>query len=85
MRRVVEERTPVVVERGGRPQVVVLAVEEYERRCRCGREQRGWQELLAETHALIRAEGGGRLVPPTEEVIRQMREERDAQILGDLR
>ena len=35
MRRVVERREPVYVERGGRPQVVVLAVADYERLLSC--------------------------------------------------
>ncbi len=80
LRRVVEEQTPVVVERGAKPQVVVLSIEEYER-LRHGRsERRNWRELLRRTHEQILAEGGGRLTPPSEEVIRQMREERDAQL-----
>ncbi len=31
MRRVVEGQEPVIVERGGKPKVVVLSVAEYER------------------------------------------------------
>ena len=31
LRRVIEDRTPVIVERGGKPQVVFVSLSEYER------------------------------------------------------
>ena len=85
LRRVVEEQTPVVVERGGKPQVVVLSIEEYDRLRRGNPEPHGWRAALARAHEQSRRGGGGRLNPQTEEVIRQMREERDAQLLDNLR
>jgi prevent-host-death family protein len=84
MRRVVEEKTPVVVERGGKPQVVILAVDEYERLL-AGQQEPNWQRELREVHQLILAETGGRPLPPVEDIIREMREERDAQLLDNLR
>jgi prevent-host-death family protein len=84
MRRVVEGREAVIVERAGKPEVVVLSVAEYERLLAGQREQPDWKARLREVHEQIRAELGGRTLPPAEEIIREMREERDAQLL-DLR
>ena len=84
MRQVVERREPVVVERGGKPYVVVLSVEEYER-LRAAEAQTSWQETLNEVlqlNARIRARRGGRPLTPPEEIIREMREERDAELAG---
>jgi prevent-host-death family protein len=82
MRRVVEEGAPVVVERGGRPQVVILSVAEYER-LRAGQEaQTDWKDLVEQARSKIRAELGERPLPPAEDIIRQLREERDEQLLG---
>jgi prevent-host-death family protein len=80
MRRVVAEQTPIVVERGGKPQVVVLSIEEY-KRLRAGQRQADWEELVDEARALVRADLKGRRLPPADEIIRAMREERDAQLL----
>ncbi|MDP9365772.1 MAG: type II toxin-antitoxin system Phd/YefM family antitoxin [Chloroflexota bacterium] len=88
VQRVMNEQDAVVVEREGEPQVVLLSVEEY-RQLRGdqthGRQGPGWEELLRETHEQIRRDGGGPLTPPVEEVIREMREERDEQLLNNLR
>lgn len=88
MRQVVETQTPTVIVRDGQPQVVVLSVEEYER-LRTGQPgRRPWEELLERAHAQIRAERGGRKLPPSEEIIREMREEWEAELdeqLNDLR
>jgi len=86
MRRVVESREPVIVERGGDPQVVVLSVAEYER-LRAAQQRESWQEALeraVKVGAKIKARRGGQPLTPPEEIIRQVREERDAQ-LADLR
>ena len=84
MRQVMENREAVIVERGGRPYVVVLSIAEYERLLAAQRERENWKELVHEAREQIRAELGERELTPPEEVIRQMREERDAQLL-DLR
>jgi len=89
MRRAAEGEV-VIVARGGKPYVVMLSVETYLRLR--GERPPTWEETLKriqELRAQIRKDLGGRpLTPPPEEVIRAMREERDAQImealLGDL-
>lgn len=83
LRRVVEEGQPVIVERGGKPQAVVLSLAEYERlRAHDTKERR--HDLLARIERLAEEISARRdglpLTPPPEEVIRQMREERDEQL-----
>jgi len=82
MRWVVENRKPVIVERGGKPHVVVLSVDEYERLAAGQEERSNWHDLVHRAREQIRAELGDRELMPPEELIRQMREERDAQLLA---
>ena len=82
MRWVVESKRPVVVERGGRPHVVVISVDEYERLVAGRQEGATWRDLVRQARDQIAAELGDRELPPPEDVIRQMREERDAQLLA---
>ena len=84
MRRVVEDRERIIVERGGRPQVVVLSIAEYRRLLAAQAAQPRWQELVQQVRAQVQAELGEGKLPPPEEIIRQMRAERDEQLL-DLR
>ena len=85
LRRVVEEQTPVVVERGGKPRVVVLSIEEYDR-LRAGQSlQEDWRSQLTRTRELIRAEIGDTPPLPVDDLIDEMREERDAGLLANLR
>ncbi|MGH2583339.1 MAG: type II toxin-antitoxin system Phd/YefM family antitoxin, partial [Dehalococcoidia bacterium] len=84
MRHVVEDGTPVVVERSGKPQVVLLSVEAYER-LRAGQLERpDWRELVRRSRQQIREALTGRSLPPPEDTIREGREERDEQLLGHL-
>ena len=85
LRRVVEERTHVVVERAGKPLVVVLSIEEYERLQAGQPEAEDWRTLLAKTRELTRAEVGDSPPLPVDDLIHEMREERDAQLLANLR
>jgi prevent-host-death family protein len=79
MRRVTEEGDRVIVERAGKPHVVVLSVAEYEGLVASQRDGHTWRELVQQARERIRADLGDReLTPPPEEVIRQMREERSA-------
>jgi len=83
MRRVVEEQETVIVERAGKQQVVVLSVTEYEQ-LRTARRKEDWKQVLQQAMELgerIRARRGGRPLPPAEEVIREMREERSEQLV----
>ena len=84
MRYVVEEQAPIIVERSGQPQVVLLSVSEYERLKAAAIPGPPWHAQLAQLHARISVELGQRSLPPAADIIRQMREERDAQLL-DLR
>jgi prevent-host-death family protein len=85
MRRVVAEQEPIVVEDDGKPQIVLLPVEPYERLSAGEVRPSGeWNELVDEALAEIEAALGDRPVPPAEQIIAEMREERDAQLL-DLR
>jgi prevent-host-death family protein len=81
MRKAVETREAIVVERGGKPQVVVMSVEEYER-LRKGQRQVEWKELVDQARAQIEAHLGGRTLPASEEILKQLREDRDEQLLG---
>ena len=82
MRWVVESRRPVVVERGGKPHVVVLSVDEDDRLQAGQQEQDDWRQLVRQAREQIQAELGERELPPPEEVIHRMREERDARLLA---
>jgi len=62
-----------------------IAIDEYGL-CRVQRrEDIEWQTMLAEMHELISRELGDRELPPADEVIRQMREERESHIQDLLR
>jgi prevent-host-death family protein len=81
MRRVVEQGEQIIVERAGRPQVVILSVDAYER-MKTAQRREDWHEVLAravQVGARVRARREGRPLTPPDEIIRQMREERDAQ------
>jgi prevent-host-death family protein len=81
MRRVVEEQEPIIVERDGKPHIVLLSISEYER-LQAGRQREGWDKALEraiQIGARIKARRGGQPITPPEEVIRQVREERDGQ------
>jgi prevent-host-death family protein len=83
MRTVVEHNEPIIVERAGKPEVVVLSVSEYKRLRKSDSED--WLAQVDKVRARIQQELGDRTLPPPEEVIREMREERDAQLLDNLR
>lgn len=84
LRQVAETREPVIVERDGRPQVAVIAIEEYER-LKAQSTQDNWQLTLENIHRLaaeIMERRGGVPLPPADELIRQGREERDEQLMA---
>ena len=76
-----ESQRPVIVERRGKPQVVVLSVGEYERLVAGQRGKDDWRELVNQAREQIRTELGERELTPSEEVLRQVREERDKQFI----
>jgi prevent-host-death family protein len=81
MRQASEQKQPVIVERDGKPQIVVLAIDEYERLVAGQHASTDWLAQIDQLRERIRVELGDRQMPPSEEIIRQMREERDAQLL----
>jgi prevent-host-death family protein len=81
MREVIEHRQPIIVERGGKPQVVVLSVTEYERLLAAQLKQADWKELVRRAREQVRADLGERKLPPVEDIIKETREERDAQLM----
>ena len=83
MRRVVEDQEPVIIERRGQPYVVVLSIEQYQR-LRNDVPRDSWRDILEqirETGQEIESHRGGEPLPPADEIIEQMREERNAQLL----
>jgi prevent-host-death family protein len=82
LRQVAEEGETVLVERGGQPQVVVMSLGEYDRLSSLEDRQPPWQLLLDEILEEVDRERAGAPLPPAEELIREMREERDAELLG---
>ena len=57
-------------------------MDEYDRLLTRQQEQDDWRQLVRQAREQIQAELGGRELPPPEDVIRQMREERDARLLA---
>lgn len=80
MRQAVEDHETIIVERGGKSHVVVLSVEEYERLLK--RQRQGdWRALVHGARAQIQAEMGDRPLPRPEEILDQVRKDRDEQLL----
>lgn len=85
LRRVAEQGETIIVERAGKPQVVLISVDEYQRLQAGQVKTPTWREKLRRTHDLIRAERGDQeIYPPVDDLIREMREERDAQLVENL-
>ena len=84
MRRAVAGQEVIVVERSGEPHVVILSVAHYERLKAAKEAQTGWQLRVDEARRRAATDLGDRSLPQAEDVIRQMREERDGKLL-DLR
>lgn len=85
IRRVVEHGEIVVVERGGKPQVVVISIGEYERLREAPEPEADWWTLAEQSRELMRQHLAGRPFPEVDQLFAEMREERDAQLLDNLR
>ena len=75
----VEKGEVVIVARGDKPYVAILPFSEY-KRLREREKERGWEESLKRILAVgaaIKAAWKGKLLPPPENVIGEMRKERD--------
>lgn len=84
LRYVSTEQLPVIVKHAGRPQAVIMAIEEYERLKKAEESEPDWRVALDRARALreqIAARRGGEPLPDAVEIIHQMREERDAQLM----
>jgi prevent-host-death family protein len=81
-RHAVESQEPIIVERGGQPHIVLLSVAEYERLLRAQEKPKDWLVLVDKAREHIREQLKDRKLPPPEEILRQIREERDAQLLA---
>lgn len=64
MRHVVDKAEPVVVERGGHPQVVVLSVERYEELVQAQEDRDGWKDLVTRTQAQSKPDPADSAWPP---------------------
>jgi prevent-host-death family protein len=82
LRRVAEQDVTLVVEKGGKPEAVVLSVQAYGR-LQAAREADEGLEALSRARALrerIRARRGGKPLPAPEDVIAELRRERDDEL-----
>lgn len=80
MRRVVEDAEAVIVERDGKPQVVLISIDQYRQFMAQNTAEPSWETMLREVHDRLTREPGYRELPPAEEIVRRMRKERDDQI-----
>lgn len=74
---------PVIVERDGKAEVVVLSKKAYDQLV-VAKRQANFQKRLAKLHAQIRSELKDKKLPDISEIIRQGREERDERLLNNL-
>jgi prevent-host-death family protein len=87
IRDVKEGQEAVLIESDGESQAVVISFDEYTR-LRARTQEAGnqdWRSRIDRLRERVSRELGEGSLPPAEEVIRKMREERDEQILGSLR
>lgn len=75
---------PVIVERGGKAEVVVISKKAYDQLV-AAKSQTDIQKRIKVLHAQIREELAGKTLLDLADVIRQGREERDEQLLNSLR
>jgi prevent-host-death family protein len=75
---------PVIVERDGKAEVVVISKKAYDELI-AANTQPDWRILLEEAHESIHDALAGRELPDPAEIIRQGREERDEQLLNAMR
>jgi len=75
---------PVIVERAGKAEVVVISKKKYDQLV-AEKQETDWREMLRRTHELVRKDLAGRELPDPAEMIREAREIRDEQLLNSLR
>ena len=82
MRYVVEKEEPVIVEHSGKPRVVVMSVDRYERLLAAQEDKKDWQDLVRRAREQVKADLGDRELTPPEDVLRADREERDERLVA---
>lgn len=80
LRKVAKGEHRIIVERAGRPQAVILSITEYQQ-LKTATESARWKELVDQARGKIGSELGNRELPPPDVIVRQMREERDEQLV----
>lgn len=81
MDRVTENQETIIVERSGKPQLVLISLDEYRALPALRAAQTpSWMDLVMEARRQVAEDLGERRLPPSEEIIREMREERDAHL-----
>lgn len=85
IRDVTKGQEAVLIETDGEPKAVVISLDEYTRLRAKAPRSGDWKQRVERLRERVSQELGERTLPPAEEVIRRMREERDEQILGSLR
>lgn len=87
MREVSERNEIVIVARDGRPKIAIISVDQLDRFRQGKTDDKGgdWFDLAMEARELVRQARGDRPAPDIDELIHEMREERDAQLLANLR
>lgn len=72
------QKGPVYVERSGKPIVVVLSIQEYDRLL-AGTRPVNWRDLVDEAHLWVKKDLAGRRLPDPAALLREIREARDEQ------
>lgn len=87
MREVSERDEIVVVERGGDPKIAIISIEQLNRfrECQTDDERGDWFDRAMRSRERIREAFGDQPIPDIDQLFDEMREERDAQILANLR
>lgn len=81
MERVAGKEETVIVERGGTARMVMLSVRAYDRLIAAESRAGDWLALADQSRRRIHEEKGDRQLPPPEDFLDQLREERDGQLL----
>jgi len=83
MREVEETNQPVIVQRGGKDTVVVAPLSHRQKpELEAPEGDLEWWPMVEKVRQLVKRNLNGRELPDIAEMIRQMREERDEEILG---
>lgn len=78
MQDAVRSQQPIVVEKGGKPQVVILAYDHYQQLVT--KEPEDWRTMLAKGHAMVKADLKGRKLPSGVDMIEEGRRARDEEL-----